>query len=179
MAKSQNIFSWLYAHIVFYPTLWWNMLLGRWLKVRNWWDEVDKDVVLGAFPFPHDVDALAELGVKGVINTCEEYAGPVEAYATHGIEQFRMPTVDFTHPSLEDVTAAVAFIESQVAKGHRVYIHCKAGRARSATVAICWLMKSRGITKEEGQQILNKARPHINQHLFSRPVVIEFESRNS
>ena len=151
------------------------MLLGRVLKVRNWWDEVDDDIVLGAFPFGSDVKHLAEIGVKAVVNTCEEYCGPVDEYKQHGIEQFRMPTVDFTHPSLEDVTAAVEFIQSHVAQGHRVYIHCKAGRARSATVAICWLMKSRGITKEEGQQILSQARPHINQHLCSRPVVIEFE----
>lgn len=153
------------------------MALGRWLKVRNWWDEVDDDIVLGAFPFASDVDELAKIGVKAVVNTCEEYAGPVEEYEKHGIEQFRMPTVDFTHPSLEDVTAAVAFIESHVAKGHRVYIHCKAGRARSATVAICWLIKSRQVSKEEGQQILNSARPHINQRLGERPVVIEFEER--
>jgi len=88
-----------------------------------------------------------------------------------------MPTIDFTHPKLDDVVAAVDFIAHEVEKGHRVYIHCKAGRARSATVAICWLMKSRQISKEEGQRILNEARPHINQHLGQRPVVIEFEQQ--
>jgi len=88
-----------------------------------------------------------------------------------------MPTIDFTHPAIDDVIAAVNFIESQAAQGNRTYIHCKAGRARSATVAICWLMKSRQISKEQGQQILNQSRPHINQHLAQRPVVIEFEKR--
>ena len=175
MAKSQNSLSWLYASTIFYPTLLWNMLLGRWLKVRNWWDEVDDDIVLGAFPFARDVKQMAAVGVKGVVNTCEEYCGPTEQYEKYGIEQFRMPTVDFTHPSLEDVTAAVAFIESQVAKGHRVYIHCKAGRARSATVAICWLMHSQGITSSAAQQKLTDARPHVNQHLTDRPVVQRFE----
>jgi atypical dual specificity phosphatase len=151
------------------------MLLGRWLKVRNWWDEVDDDIVLGAFPFARDVKKMSSIGIKAVVNTCEEYCGPVDEYAKFDIDQFRMPTVDFTHPSLEDVKDAVDFIESHAAKGNRIYIHCKAGRARSATVAICWLMKSRGISKETGQKILNKARAHINQHLCSRPVVIEFE----
>jgi atypical dual specificity phosphatase len=171
-----QLLSWVYARTIFYPTLFWNMLLGRWLKVRNWWDVVDENIVLGAFPFASDVEKLASIGVKAVVNTCEEYAGPVEEYAKHGIEQFRMPTVDFTHPSLPDVTNAVEFIKSQVGEGRRVYIHCKAGRARSATVAICWLMKNSEISKEEGQQILSNARPHINQRLCSRPVVIEFES---
>ena len=86
-----------------------------------------------------------------------------------------MPTIDFTHPGFDDVVAAVEFIDSQVAAGKRVYIHCKAGRARSATVAICWLILSQQISKEQGQKILNQARPHINQHLTRRPVVIQFE----
>ena len=114
------------------------MLLGRWLKVRNWWDEVDEEIVLGAFPFARDVDAMADLGVKAVVNTCEEYAGPVEAYAKHGIDQFRMPTVDFTHPSLPDVKAAVEFIESSVADaGGSIFTAKPVGRVvrplRSAT----------------------------------------------
>ena len=87
-----------------------------------------------------------------------------------------MPTIDFTHPSYEDVCQAVEFIELSVAQGKTVYVHCKAGRARSATVAICWLMKSRQISAVEAQKLLSKARPHVNQHLPSRPVVKEFES---
>jgi atypical dual specificity phosphatase len=175
--------DWLYSRTVFYPTLLWNMLLGRWLKTRNWWDIIDDHVVLGAFPFARDVAKLADLGVKGVVNTCEEYAGPTEEYASHGIEQFRMPTIDFTHPKIDDVIAAVEFIERIAASIEesdapcRVYVHCKAGRARSATVVICWLMKTRQISKEEAQKVINQHRPHVNQQLGSRPVVIEFEER--
>jgi atypical dual specificity phosphatase len=49
--------QWISARTIFYPTLWWNMALGRWLKVRNWWDAIDEHVIVGAFPF--DVEALA------------------------------------------------------------------------------------------------------------------------
>ncbi|MFT5304013.1 MAG: atypical dual specificity phosphatase [Mariniblastus sp.] len=167
--------NWLKARIVFYPTLFWNMLLGRWLNVRNWWDRVDDHIVLGAFPFAADVSKMAGEGVKGVVNTCEEYPGPVEQYEKHGIEQMRMPTIDFTHPSFEDVCKAVEFIDRHVAAGDSVYIHCKAGRARSATVAICWLMKTKQIRAVEAQAWLSKKRPHINQHLPQRPVVQRFE----
>ncbi len=165
------------AQTIFYPTLLWNMLLGRWLRVRNWWDRVDDKVIVGAFPFASDVESMVAEGVGAVVNTCEEYAGPEEAYSDHGIKQFRMPTIDFTHPSIDDVIAAVEFMEQQIAKGQTVYVHCKAGRARSATVAICWLIKSRQIPAVEGQKILTAARPHVNQHLASRPVVLEYERR--
>ena len=172
-------FNWIKARTVFYPTLWWNMLLGRVLKVRNWWDPIDEFVVLGAFPFASDVPKLAEAGIKGVVNTCEEYAGPFAQYERHGIEQFRMPTIDFTHPKLDDVSRAVDFMDTQIEQGHKVYVHCKAGRGRSATVAICWLMKNKGMSAAEAQAFLLTKRPHVNPRLPERPVVQEFEKRCS
>lgn len=67
-----------------------------------------------------------------MVNTCEEYAGPVVEYAEHGIEQLRIPTTDFTHPRMEDVERAVEFVQDHAQRGETVYIHCKAGRAQSA-----------------------------------------------
>ncbi len=45
----------------------------------------------------------------------------------------------------------------------------------SATVAICWLIKSRQITAEQAQACLTEKRPHVNQFLVERPVVQRFE----
>ena len=100
------------------------------------WIEIDQQ---NAFPFASTVPELAAEGVRAVVNTCEEYAGPTEAYEQAQIEQLRIPTVDFTPPTLEMVEQAVEFIKQQIAQGHTVYVHCKAGRGRSATVVACWL----------------------------------------
>ncbi len=167
----------LYAKSVFYPTLAWNYTLGRILRMRRWWDYIDPSVIVGAYPFARDVAGLSAEGVKGVVNTCEEYPGPLIAYEAFGIEQFWMPTTDFTHPRLNDITNAVEFIQRHVVAPGKVYIHCKAGRARSATVALCWLIKYRSMTIEEGQQTLLIARPHINPRLGEREVVQEFARR--
>ncbi len=168
--------SWqrLYARVVWAPTLWWNYLLGRVLKLRNWSDRIDAQVIVGAYPFARDVPRLIEEGVRGVVNTCEEYAGPQLRYEAAGIEHLRIPTTDFTHPRLEDVKLAVEFIERHVEAGDTVYIHCKAGRARSATVALCWLVKYRGMTPQAAQALLLEKRPHINPRLTQRPVVQQF-----
>ncbi len=164
----------IYARGVFYPTLAWNYTLGRILKVRNWWDRVDPQVIVGAYPFARDAQGLYDAGVRAVVNTCEEYEGPQEEYERLGIEQLRIPTTDFTHPRLEDVAAAVEFIQRHVDEGHTVYIHCKAGRARSATVALCWLMKYRAMTMDEGQAKLLEKRPHVNPRLTQREVVQDY-----
>ena len=123
----------LVARLLFVPTLLWNMLLGRLLGLRRWWDTVDDHVILGAFPFARDASRLQALGVGAVVNTCEEYAGPQAAYQEAGIEQLRIPTIDFTPPSLAHVEQAVQFMDEQIAAGKKVYVHCKAGRGRSAT----------------------------------------------
>ncbi len=164
----------VYARTVFYPTLAWNFTLGRILKVRHWWDRIDPHVIVGAYPFSRDVAGLYAAGVRGVVNTCEEYAGPQVAYERLGIEQLRIPTTDFTHPKLDDITNAVEFVERHAQHGDTVYIHCKAGRARSATVALCWLMKYRGMTKEQAQAKLLESRPHVNPRLAEREVVKQF-----
>ncbi|WP_345328517.1 dual specificity protein phosphatase family protein [Novipirellula rosea] len=167
----------LYARSVFYPTLAWNYTLGRILRVRRWWDYIDPSVIVGAYPFARDVPGLSAEGVRAVVNTCEEYPGPLKAYETFGIEQFHMPTTDFTHPLFEDVCNAVEFVQRHVEDQGKVYIHCKAGRARSATVAICWLIKHRGLSISEAQTTLLAARPHINPRLGQRPVVQQFAER--
>ena len=164
----------LYARSVFYPTLAWNYTLARILNVRQWWNRVDEFVIVGAYPFARDVPAMASEGIRGVVNTCEEYPGPLSAYEASGIEQLWIPTTDFTHPTLRDVCEAVEFIQRHVDDQQSVYIHCKAGRARSATVAMCWLVKYRGMTPDEAQVALLKARPHINPRLSERPVVHQF-----
>ncbi|QDT04681.1 hypothetical protein K227x_30750 [Rubripirellula lacrimiformis] len=164
----------MYAQSVFYPTLGWNYALARFFKRRNWWDHIDPNVIVGAFPFARDVEAMYAAGVRAVVNTCEEYAGPHIQYGRLGIEQLRIPTTDFTHPRLDDVQMAVEFVQQHVQADQTVYIHCKAGRARSATVAICWLMKYRGLTAQEAQKKLLESRPHINPRLTDRPVVKQF-----
>ena len=167
----------LYARVVFLPTLAWNVLLGRVLKVRNWWDRVDPNLIVGARPFRSDVPKMHADGVRAVVNTCEEYDGPVDLYEGCGITQLHIPTTDFTHPRLTDVCAAVDFVAHHVDAGETVYIHCKAGRARSATVALCWLVKHRGLSAKEAQTVLLKHRPHVNPRLTERPVVKEFVAR--
>jgi atypical dual specificity phosphatase len=159
---------------LFYPTLGWNMLLGRTLHVRRWWDEIDDHVLMGAFPFARDVPRLAAAGVRGVVNTCREYAGPLAAYSAAGIRQLHIPTIDFHAPLFDDIVRAVDFMDDHVSRGERVYVHCKAGRGRSATVVLCWLISAKGMTPAEAQLHLLLKRPHVHRRLDRRAVVREY-----
>ena len=74
----------LIARLLFFPTLGWNLLLNRVKERWDWWNRIDDHVVVGAFPFRRLVPELQEAGVRAVVNTCEEYGGPVAEYEAPG-----------------------------------------------------------------------------------------------
>lgn len=168
-----------YAYLLFYPTLLWTILLGRVLKLRNWWDEVDDCVILGAIPFCSDVSSLKELGVKCIINLCAESEGPVALYEKYNIDYFALPTTDFTCPDIENIEKGVSIIQKYKDKDQKVYVHCKAGRGRSATIVYCWLVCCRKYSLEDAMELLIFKRPQVNRKLYKREIVKKYIEQNS
>jgi len=168
----------LFARLFFYPTLYWNVLINRVLHLRQWWNWIDDTVLLGALPVASDASKLRELGITGVINMCEEYPGPLDAYSKNNIEQLHLPTVDFVPPTDEFVRRGVDFIEAHRAKGGKVYVHCKAGRGRSATIVLCYLVE-RGHSIQSGMDLMLKQRPQILKKLAERDVIKRFASNRN
>jgi atypical dual specificity phosphatase len=164
------------ASLLFYPTLLWNIVLNRLPLNRRWWDWIDDSVLLGALPTRGHVSQLKNAGIGGVINTCREYGGPVREYAECGMEQLCLPTTDFTPPTMEDCCQGVIFIQRHVSRGSKVYIHCKAGRGRSATIAMCYLI-SKGLTPAEAQALLLEKRPHVLRSIAERAVIKEYAAK--
>lgn len=59
-----------------------------------------------------------------------------------GVEQLRLSTVDLTGvPTLENLHRGVDFVLRHREQGSSVYVHCKAGRSRSATLVAAYLIK--------------------------------------
>lgn len=150
------------------------MLLARRLGVWDWWNQVDEHVWIGAFPLHADVAKMKALGLRGIVNTCLERRGPESLYLANGMEELRIPTIDYTPPTLDDLQRAVAFIRRHAEKGEHVYVHCKAGRARSATVVICWLMDEHGVDPLQAQRWLLEKRKQAHQHIYQRKVVQDY-----
>ncbi len=169
----------LIIRLLFVPTLLYNLLLAGLLPSRRWWDTVEPHVILGALPLPWLVDDMARAGVRAVVNTCVEYGGPEKGYARHDIAQLRTPTLDFTPPTLADIERAVGYIQAHVEAKETVYVHCKAGRGRSATVVLCWLVAHRGMQPRQAQAALEAVRPHVNHGLWQRAVVQEFAAKHA
>ncbi|XP_074575933.1 phosphatidylglycerophosphate phosphatase PTPMT2-like [Curcuma longa] len=156
------------ARILFYPTLGYNVLRNMIEPQFHWWDQIDECLLLGAVPFPSDVPRLKKLGVGGVITLNEPYETlvPSSLYHAYGIEHLLIPTRDYLFaPSLGDICLAVDFIHRNSNSGKMTYVHCKAGRGRSTTIVLCYLVQHKQMTPTAAYQYVKVNRPRV--HLAS------------
>lgn len=58
--------------------------------------------------------------------------------------------------------AAVTFIERIASNGKTCYVHCKAGRTRSATIATCYMIKKKNFLPNVAVEMLKRIRPTIH-----------------
>lgn len=119
--------------------------VSEWFRSYGFAD-VDERLIIGALPLDEaDVRMLAGLGVTRVLNLVEdrEYRGyrrnaraQVQAALTRaGIAEQRLATEDFGSISPELLDRCAALVNRWLDQREVVYVHCRAGRQRSATVA--------------------------------------------
>ncbi|KAL0464578.1 UNVERIFIED_CONTAM: putative dual specificity protein phosphatase DSP8 [Sesamum latifolium] len=152
------------ARALFYPTLLYNVVRNKIQSEFRWWDRVDQYVLLGAVPFPTDVPRLKALGVGGVVTLNEPYETlvPTSLYHDHSIEHLVIPTRDYLFaPSQGDICQAVDFIHGNALCGKTTYVHCKAGRGRSTTIVLCYLVKHKQMTPDAAYEYVRSIRPRV------------------
>lgn len=158
----------------YHPTWWYTRAmcaLGIWQK----WDWITPDVLLGCRPTRRDMKQLRSMGISAVINLCEEFRGHQQLLNSLDMTQLRLPTLDYHTPTCEDLLRGVEFMIEQSAVGRKVYVHCKAGRGRSAVLVICYLMATRRITADQAEACVRESRRQIDRHLANRQAVRDFE----
>ncbi|KAL7134866.1 hypothetical protein ABFS83_11G054200 [Erythranthe nasuta] len=152
------------ARILFYPTLFYNVFRNKIQAEFRWWDQIEQFLLLGAVPFPKDVPRLKQLGVGGVITLNEPYETlvPTSLYYAHGIDHLVIPTRDYLFaPSFGDINRAVDFIHRNACNGQTTYVHCKAGRGRSTTVVLCYLVEYKHMSPADAFEYVRSIRPRV------------------
>ncbi|XP_067010848.1 phosphatidylglycerophosphatase and protein-tyrosine phosphatase 1 isoform X2 [Anabrus simplex] len=133
------------ARFTFFPTLLYNIVLEK-LSVRRWYDRIDDLVLLGALPPKRMVP---------------------QDWERNNIEFLQLSTVDmFAAPTQEKLLKGVAFINKFEGSGGSVYVHCKAGRSRSAVLVGCYLMQKYGWNPEEAASFMMAKRHQVSLRSF-------------
>eukprot|EP01040_Poterioochromonas_malhamensis_P017573 gene17573-20238_t len=161
------------SKILFFPTF----PITALLRLGNYWTQVDDTLILGCAPmgFLGHPEQIKKLGVTGVVNMCYEYQGPVSQYKKLGIKQLYLPTVDHTEPSPDKLRAAVEFIKDHQKRGEKVYVHCKAGHGRAASVALSWLMSEYKDRSAKDLNVLLRQKRFVRTKLYQQKNIIEFK----
>nr|CAG4645899.1 EOG090X0GSS [Lynceus sp. MCZ IZ 141354] len=171
------------ARIAFVPTLAFNILMEKFTS-RNWYDKIDDTVILGALPFRSMTDQLVNEGVRGVVSMNEDYelrylSNQTDEWSKVGVEFLQLSVTDiFSSPSMEKLEKGVNFINQFVSSGKFVYVHCKAGRSRSATLVGCYLINRNNWTPEQAIDFIRSKRSHILLHAVQLNSLKEYYERH-
>ena len=128
---------------------------------------------------PQSDDELLELhqeGVRAVVSLNQHWEPQVAgglgaACARTGLVHLSLPTPDYSSPSQRDIQRAVEFIDEHVSRGESVYVHCNAGRGRSAVCVLAYLMSTQGMSALEAYEFVAGYRriTHLPSRLCGLP----------
>jgi atypical dual specificity phosphatase len=133
--------------------------------------EVGENLLMGAYPQDAgDVAALSEAGVTAVFNLVQdveyERPGGREACSTAlseaGIDEERVEVIDYGNLLPGHIEIAVETALAWLQEGERVYVHCRAGMQRSATVAAAIVALHEGVEPLEALDRVRRRNPRAN-----------------
>jgi protein tyrosine/serine phosphatase len=102
------------------------------IKIKNF-GQMDDRFYRGARPDEGDYKALAELGIKTIIDLTDnsrEYEQP--AVEAAGLRYVNIPMVDKSYPSIEQVNEFLKVVDDP--ETGKFFVHCAGGRHRTGVV---------------------------------------------
>ncbi|CAF1443653.1 unnamed protein product [Adineta steineri] len=134
--------------------------------LNSLYSQISSYCYLGCLPLPSDVKILNKIGIEYVVNMCAEYHGPRKTYELYNIKQLYLPTVDSTAPSRKTIEKAMKFMNEAFINKKKIFVHCKAGMGRSATIVFCHLVANEKMSPENALKLLKEKRPEITTSII-------------
>jgi protein-tyrosine phosphatase len=143
--------------------------------VSHWFEhfgfaEVGDGLVMGAYPQDaDDVATIAATGATRVFNLVQDVEydpgardACVAALADAGIQERRVELVDYGSLTPGQIEASARAVLAWLEEGECVYVHCRAGWQRSATVVAAVLALREGLGPREALDVLRARKPTAN-----------------
>jgi len=125
----------------------------------------DGSVLLGPYRDANDAALCADLGVGAFLCVAKECELPAHAVAS-GAPTLHLPLVDGPSEQLAaHVPRACAWIDAQAAAGRRVAVFCRAGKSRSVSIAVAYVMHRTGMSGRAALAHVKAVHPRADPNL--------------
>ncbi|KAH7727239.1 Protein VHP-1 a [Aphelenchoides avenae] len=122
-----------------------------------------------------DITMLKRNGITKIINLSENCPRP-ECIVNDECHFLRIPIKDSYCAKLQPhFERAFEFIEDARRTNQRVLVHCLAGISRSATLAIAYVMRCKGLASDEAYRFVKARRPSISPNFNFMGQLLEYE----
>lgn len=150
-------------------------LTGQW----NWQDKIGDfgkgSIHIGLLPFRSPIyDSLEFMKNNGinvvvcVTKSFENNSGTFQIplkpldYQQNDIDLLQMPADDFLTLPDDDLITIAFYMRGKLQEGKKLYVHCKAGRGRSAQAVIAYLVIFEGMTVQQALLFVQTQRPQVS-----------------
>ena len=124
------------------------------VKIKNF-GQLDERFYRGARPKEEDYKALAELGIKTVIDLTDnsrEYEQP--AVEAAGLRYVNIPMVDKSYPSMDQINEFLKVVDDP--ETGKFFVHCAGGRHRTGVVGAVYRFNKHNWNLEQAVAEMNQ-----------------------
>lgn len=136
----------------------------------DWYSKVDDNLYLGAIVIDNAIftKLCKGVGVNAVVSVVEtfELETPTvvgrtitaKDWKAMGVDQVQLSCIDFQPPPFSILDRGADYINNRIINNDTVYVHCKSGRGRSASVVMAYFMKYKRMSAKDAHMRLKACR---------------------
>ncbi|CAG9329035.1 unnamed protein product [Blepharisma stoltei] len=117
--------------------------------------EIENGLYLGSQIAAENLELLQSLGIKNIVQVLEYQSDITFPGITYHFVQINDLESENMIPLLPE---ALKFISSSLLSGQKVLVHCAAGRSRSATIVIAYIMAKHRLNFEQAHNLVQSRR---------------------
>ena len=158
---------------------------------QSWWHQIVPGLYLGGIPLSdqNHLEQIKFLGAGSVLAILEDdeaenetfFSTPVREHEwrASGIDYRRLSCPDMHPMSMEELEESILWLNEQVEAGRTVYVHCKAGRGRSAMIVLAYLIVFQKMNLQDAIAYLSSIRSVVRFRPSQLERLEEFVTSNN